>query len=90
MFIPSGCYALLRHHCEVTQLLLLLVLKVGHTPLMFFFAFCNFVAHEASRGNYRRMYYTARSIRLASKVHVVQCELVGRPEKVWTFNLCAY
>ena len=36
MSISSGCYAVLRHHCEVTQLLLLLVLKVGHTPLISF------------------------------------------------------
>ena len=28
------------------------------------------------------MYYTASSIRLASKIHVVQCKLVGRSEKV--------
>ena len=82
IFIPSGCYALLRHHCEVTQLLLLLVLKVGYTPLIFFFAFCKFVIHRASRGNYKRMYYTASSIELASKIHVVQCKLVGRSEKV--------
>ena len=82
IFIPSGCYALLRHHCEVTLLLLLLVLKVGYTPLIFFFAFCKFVIHRASRGNYKRMYYTASSIGLASKIQVVQCKLVGRSEKV--------
>ena len=58
------------------------MLKVGYTPLIFFFAFCKFVIHRASRGNYKKMYYTASSITLASKIHVVQCKLVGRSEKV--------